>query len=195
MRYQGVKFKTEMVKKEVPNDPRIEALKYWARLFHHYGLAPPYEGGSYGNLSFRLQRGEDPFIITGSKIGLKDKLSADCFAKVLSCNLKKGIVYAAGIKEPSSETLLHFAIYRERRDVNAVFHGHSKEILNSVSKLKIPETTKEEPYGTVELVQKVLEILDGKFFLVMKNHGFISLGRTIKEAGKLTFEMYRRCFP
>jgi L-fuculose-phosphate aldolase len=186
-----VKFITEIIGKEVPQDPRIEELKYWCGEFHRLNLAPPYKGGSLGNLSFRLKTDEDPFIITGSRVGLKDKLSDDCFVTVHSCDLEEGIVFARGIKEPSSESRLHFAIYNRRKDVNAIFHGHSEKILACSDKLNIPETKQKAPYGSIELVQSVLEILDDEFFLVMKDHGFISLGKTMKEAGEYTLEMYK----
>jgi len=191
--YQGIKFRVEVVNRKIPEDKRLEELKYWCKEFHRLNLAPPYEGGSYGNLSFRFKDGEDAFIITGSRIGLKDKLSNECFVKVLSCDLDKGVVYTSGVREPSSESMLHFAIYHHRKDVNAIFHGHCQEILSHASRLKISETKKEEPYGTIELVQRVLEILNDESFLVMKNHGFISLGKTMKEAGELTLQIHRRC--
>ncbi|MBU1036460.1 class II aldolase/adducin family protein [Patescibacteria group bacterium] len=193
MTYQGVKFKTKMLGSEIPQDLRLEGLKDWCKKFHHYNLAPPYEGGSYGNLSFRLQDGQDQFIITGTKIGLKNELADDCFVRIQSCDLEKGTVYAHGMREPSSESMLHFAIYHQRKDVNAIFHGHCQKILSKASKLKITETVKEEPYGTVELVQGVLDILNDKSFLIMKEHGFISLGKNIKEAGELALQMYKKC--
>lgn len=188
-----VKFRTEIIGREVPKDPRIEELKYWCSEFHRLNLAPLYKGGSLGNLSFRLKKYEDSFIITASRIGLKDKLSEDCFVTVHSCDLEKGIVFARGTREPSSESRLHFAIYNQREDVNAVFHGHSREILSCADKLKVPETKQKAPYGSMKLVQSALEILGYKFFLVLKGHGFISLGKTMKEAGELTLQMYKRC--
>ncbi|MCK5535023.1 class II aldolase/adducin family protein [bacterium] len=193
MIYQGIKFKTKIINKEIPKHPGLEELKYWCREFHKFHLAPPYSGGSYGNLSFRVKKGEDSFIITGSKIGLKEKLSDDCFVKVLSSNLKAETIFISGIKEPSSESKLHLAIYRQRKDINAIFHGHCKKILSNADRLKIPQTQKEELYGTMELVQRVLEILDDKSFLIMKNHGFISLGKTMEKAGKLALEIHKKC--
>jgi len=188
-----VKFRTEIIGRKVPKDPRIEELKYWCSEFHRLNLAPLYKGGSLGNLSFRLKKCEDSFIITASRIGLKDKLSEDCFVTVHSCDLEKGIVFAHGTREPSSESRLHFAIYNQREDVNAVFHGHSREILSCADKLKVPETKQKAPYGSMKLVQSALELLGYKFFLVLKGHGFISLGKTMKEAGELTLQMYKRC--
>jgi len=191
--YQGVKFKTETLSGEIPKDQRMKELKHWCKEFHEHNLAPPYEGGSYGNLSFRLRSGEEQFVITGSRISLKNGLLDDCFVRVSSCDLEKRIVYVYGIREPSSESMLHFEIYRQRKDVNAIFHGHSQEILSCSDKLNLPKTTKEEPYGTPQLVQRVLEALGNKYFLIMKNHGFIALGKTMKQAGGFTLQVLERC--
>ena len=97
--------------------------------------------------------------------------------------MREFTVYATGTRHPSSESMLHYAIYRQRPDVNAVFHGHCSELLQSATLLGITETEKKEPYGTIELVNSVLKISEKDNFLIMKKHGFISLGNSIKEAG------------
>lgn len=193
MAYGGVKFKTVRLDKKAPSDPRLKELKYWCGKFHDYNLAPPYEGGSYGNLSFRVKKGSDEFIVTGSRIGLKDSLLNKCFVRVSRVDLDKGLVYSRGIKEPSSESLLHFAIYRKRKDVNAIFHGHSKEILCSAGKLKMRRTKTKEPYGTLKLVKSVLKILGNKNFVIIKGHGFISMGKTMSRSGREALKAYNRC--
>ncbi len=193
MSYQGVKFRTEMIDQEAPSDCRLEELKKWCTVFHEKGLAPPYEGGSCGNLSFRIKEGELPFIITGSRIGIKLDLKNDCFVIVVSCDLENKITKVKGTRDPSSEAMLHFAIYQKRPDVNAVFHGHCREISSNAKRLGIPVTKKEEHYGTLELVKRVLDILDKNPFLEMKNHGFISMGKTMEEAGELALKMCKRC--
>lgn len=65
-----VKFRTEIIEKKIPQDPRIEELKYWYKEFDLFNLTPLYKGGSLGNLSFRIKSGEDSFIVTGSRIDL-----------------------------------------------------------------------------------------------------------------------------
>ena len=184
MAYKGVKFKTVRLDKKIPVGSKVKELKYWCAKFHEYNLAPAYQGGSYGNLSFRIKKNSDEFIITGSKIGLKDSLANKSFARVSAVDLDKGIVYSHGAKKPSSESMLHFAIYNKRKDVNAIFHGHCKEILCSASRLKIAETSKKEPYGTLKLVKSVLKPLGKKNFIVMKGHGFISMGKAMSQAGR-----------
>ncbi|MDO9578479.1 MAG: DUF559 domain-containing protein [Candidatus Cloacimonadales bacterium] len=181
--YQGVKFKTNFIYKTPPIHEDIEELKNWCRIFHEKNLAPPYPGGSFGNLSFRTRM--NTFIITGSRIGLKCSLIADCFVEVFDCDSRKKELNVVGLREPSSETMLHAAIYQKRPDVRAIFHGHSPELLQNAKRLHIPETKEEKPYGTIELVESVLEIIDKNNLIMMKNHGFIAVGSSMAEAGEL----------
>jgi len=188
-----VKFKTEFIDNKVPQDPRVDELKYWSNKFQDLNLTPLYKKISLGNLSFRLKENADPFIITASALALKDHLTDDSFVTVYSCDLKEEIVYASGTREPSSESRLHFAIYNQRKDVNAVFHGHSDKILYYADRLKITTTKQFEDYGSAELVKSVLEVLNDDLFLVMKNHGFLALGKNMEAAGELALQMHRKC--
>ena len=114
------------------------------------------------------------------------------FSRVESVDLEKGIVYAHGKNKPSSEAMLHYSIYKARPEINAIFHGHYDDFERLSEKLGIPVTKKEEPYGTMQLVDRVIDILDDHKFLQMKNHGFIALGEDMDEAGNLTLEMYEK---
>ncbi len=189
----GVKFATEFLSTAVPADIRLEELKTWCAEFHRRNFAPPYGEFSQGNLSFRLRPGENTFVISGSQVGWKDSLTDDRFVTVHRCDLERGMVYASGTRDPSSESMFHFAIYRERNDVHAVFHGHSREILKCVNKLHLPETREKAPYGSIELVRSVMEVLGDADFILIRKHGFVSLGATMKEAGERAIETHRLC--
>jgi ribulose-5-phosphate 4-epimerase/fuculose-1-phosphate aldolase len=189
----GVKFATEFLSAAVSADARLEELKAWCAEFHKRNFAPPYGEFSQGNLSFRVRPTEDAFIISGSQVGWKDSLTDDRFVTVHCCDLEKGIVFASGTRDPSSESMLHFAIYLARKDIQAVFHGHSREILKCVNKLNIPETREKAPYGSIELVRSVMEVLGDANFILIRKHGFISLGATMKEAGERAIETHRLC--
>ncbi len=193
MVYEGIKFKTKKIEEDLPNDSRIDRLKYWCNIFHEKGLAPPYEGGSYGNLSFRLNNSENFFIITASQSGLNESQTNDRFVTVSYVDLKAGIVYFKGIREPSSEAILHYVIYQARPDVQAVFHGHCEKISRNAKKLGLPITSKEEPYGTIDLAERVLETLNDFYFLEMKNHGFLSFGKSLDEAGNQALKFFEKC--
>ena len=193
--YIGIKFATQKLGTRVPNDPRLERLKYWCGIFDKNKLAPPYEGGSFGNLSFRVEREKNTLIITASQSGLGESTEDDCFVTVPKIDFEKGIVYAIGIRNPSSEVMVHYAIYCARPEIQAIFHGHCSQISRNANKMGIPTTLKEEPYGTVALVERVLEILGNNSFLEMKNHGFLSLGGSLDEAGNRALKFLKKCKP
>ncbi|MFA6254782.1 MAG: class II aldolase/adducin family protein [Patescibacteria group bacterium] len=193
MVYPGVKFKTEFIKKQAPQDPRIIELIKWCQDFHQSNLAPVYDGCSAGNLSFRLKEGENIFIITGAGLKAKEDLTNQSFVKIFNCDFERKIIQAEGVMEPSSETMLHFALYQKRVEVNAIFHGHCQQILAQAKKLNIPQTKKEAPYGSLELVRQALSILENNNFLVLKNHGFIALGKDMTEAGQLALAFQKKC--
>jgi ribulose-5-phosphate 4-epimerase/fuculose-1-phosphate aldolase len=88
--------------------------------------------------------------------------------------------------------MLHWVIYRKRKDVNAIFHGHYGKILRYSRELSLPSTLKNEPYGTIELAKRVLDILDDHDFLIMKDHGFISLGKDMDKAGGQVLRIYKK---
>lgn len=195
MSYEGVKYKTKFVSEIIPEDNRIDELRKWCRIFHEKDLAPYYPGGSHGNMSFRIKKeGDETFIITAARTNFAEELPREAFFTIHDVDLEKAIVYASGAKnrEASSETMLHYAIYRERPDVMAILHGHCKAITQN-SGIPGIVTTKEfvEP-GTAKVVDSVLEILDGHNFIEVKDHGFMSLGKSIEEAGKLAMEMLER---
>jgi L-fuculose-phosphate aldolase len=177
--YTGVKFKTVFLEKSIVKNEKIKELVKWCNRFAKLGLSPKYGDGSAGNLSFRTEKG---FIITGSRTDFS-AIKENEFTEVLECNADKKEVCVIGLKEPSSEAFLHFSVYKERKDVNAVFHVHDNAVLKA--NLNLPTTEKEQPYGTLELVNEVLKVLDNNNYIVIKNHGVLALGKTIEEAGEL----------
>lgn len=189
--YKGVKFESHQVGKEIPQDPRIPCLSEWGKTFHRQNLAPPYDGGSYGNLSFRVEKSGNIFIITASQSSLNDSDLRN-FVKVENVLLREGNVLYNGVKKPSSESMLHYAIYNMRLDVHVVMHGHSARISSNADRLGIPITKTEREYGTIGLVNEVLGILDGNYIIEMKNHGFVAMGREINETGDLVLKILER---
>lgn len=184
-KYSGIKFETVFLQKRAPKNPCIKELVFWCKKFSQTGIAPVHGAGSYGNLSARTENG---FIITGTGTDL-GKIAEKDFAEVLSVSENK--VEAAGLIAPSSESLLHHAIYSARPDVNAVFHGHDTGVAEGAGKPGIPVTEKEAPYGTRELAVEAKKLCMHDYF-VLKNHGIVSLGKTMKEAGERAVNMHER---
>lgn len=182
--YVGTKFRTVFASREPPHDKRVGEMVDWCRRLAKLGVV----GNTVGNLSFRSANG---FIInrTASDLG---SITRDEFVEVLRADIQERELTVAGAFEPSSESLVHAGLYEARPEVNAVFHGHDERLLQQAERLGLPVTQSEKPYGTPELVDQVLRIIDGHDFLVMRNHGFVSLGRTMHEAGTRVEEMLVR---
>lgn len=179
--YLGTKFTTVFVNNDTPKFNEIKELTNICRTFHKKQLTPIIDGFSAGNLSFRLCNTNE-FVITATGLSNKEKLNNDDFVHVLKCNQEKLIVEVNGTLSPSSETFMHYLIYSNNFNINAVFHGHNKEILKHATEIGLKSTEQEFEYGTYELANSVLSLAKTHKFFIIKNHGFVSCGSTMKEA-------------
>jgi ribulose-5-phosphate 4-epimerase/fuculose-1-phosphate aldolase len=182
----GVKFETVFLSKNPPDDNRTDQLIYWCRRFDKLGLAPK----SAGNLSFRTKEG---FIITATGVELR-AVEKDNLVEVQKVEMKEGriLVHVKGKVVPSKESVLHRGVYDLRPEINAVFHTHDQLVLESTDKLKLPCTEGEQPRGSYELakeVQRILGLSTGARYLVLRNHGVVSMGESMEEAGRLAEDM------
>jgi L-fuculose-phosphate aldolase len=189
MKEGKIRFNTTFASNEVPSDNRIKELKEWCESFQKNDLTPEIEGNYTGNLSFRTESG---FIITASGLKNKENLFDDCFVHVKNYDKLSNTVYVEGKSQPSSEAVMHFLIYQNRPEVNSIFHGHSDIIIEKAEKLKLPVTKIEHQPGSKELAEEVLRALKDNNLIIIKNHGFISLGKTMKEAGEQALETSKR---
>ena len=189
MKEGKIRFNSIFVSAEVPSDARIDELKEWSERFQRNGLTPEIEGNYTGNLSFRSKEG---FVITASGLKSKENRSNNYFVYVKNYDEQSNTVYIEGSRQPSSEAVMHFLIYKTRKELNAIFHGHNDAIIMNAEKLGFPVTEKEHEPGTIELAKDVLRVLGDKKLIVLKNHGFVSLGKTMKEAGELALATLKR---
>lgn len=200
-----MEFKTKMIGDDGLRDIRITDLIRIARGLHKRGLSLPWtqpdENNSYGSLSFRCYpyvQGANSFVINASSINLIDYCEFNQFVKVEKVDFQNGIIYAIGTRKPSFESEIHAAIYQRRPRVNAVIHGNCSPVPGYAKKFKIPVTRKEAPVGTLELVERILEVLDEysvleeRLVLEVRNHGFITMGRTIGNAESYTWDLLKQ---
>lgn len=181
-RYEGVKFITNCRGNDFIVDDGLEELHYWVNLQAELGLAPVHNEGAYGNHSYRYDK--DSFVIT--KTGMKPELALDAqdYCLVSYDSQEDGFNYY-GTSKPSSECFLHFLIYERFSEINCVMHGHSLPLNRYGLEMNIPVTNHEYPYGTRELANAALEILEKEDDLILlKNHGFVAVGDSIGEAGR-----------
>lgn len=146
--------------------------------------------GKSGNISERF-KGEngDIIAITPTLKSLSDLNEEDIVLVDFDGNsLTKG--------KPSSEVNMHLEIYKKRPDVNAIVHTHSPYVTGfafSDKKIKRMEGFGEikNPYlsdieyekpGSDELAEKASEGLGQEDVLVLKKHGVVCVGESLKEA-------------
>ncbi|MCK4358517.1 MAG: class II aldolase/adducin family protein [Candidatus Cloacimonetes bacterium] len=193
--YIGIKFQTLFLEKDIPQFSQINELKKWGKKFSEMGFIPHYKNekesdrlSSAGNLSFRNNNG---FIITASYSDLANLRDED-FVEVKNVELNRKKIWVNGRKDPSSESMLHYTIYQKRSDINAIFHGHCKELLENFIELGLKSTVYSAPYGSLKLVNSVIEVLGNENFLIMKDHGFLSLGESPEEAGSIILNINKK---
>ncbi|HHW41444.1 MAG TPA: class II aldolase/adducin family protein [Syntrophomonadaceae bacterium] len=102
-----------------------------------------------------------------------------------------------GRLRPSSEVMLHTAIYRRRQDVNGIIHTHSPfASVFAVNRKEIPPVLDEvaqliggsvqvaeyAPPGTPELADFAVSALRDRQAVLLANHGMVGVGRNLKEA-------------
>jgi L-ribulose-5-phosphate 4-epimerase len=174
--YVGTKFRTLFARREAPVDPQILELIGWCHRLAGLGLAP----GGAGNLSLRRPPG---FVVSRTAADL-GTITAEEFVQVLSVDLDRPEVEVVGLFEPSSESLMHAALYAARPGVQTIFHGHDDRLLAHADRLGIPATLREQPYGTPEVAREVLELAGEPELFVIRNHGFVSVGQSMREAGE-----------
>ena len=160
-----------------------ELIKY-GRIAGEKNMTP----GISGNISARF---EDKFLITtsGSANGyLEDNELV--LIEYDGNSLEEG-------KKPSSEKMLHVEYYRQRPDVNFIFHMHSPYLSTfSACNKALDEPLMPENIfyfgqiplaeyglpGSWDLVEKTAKYFQEYNVILMANHGMISVGKTAKEA-------------
>jgi hypothetical protein len=163
-----------------------------------------YGGAGYGNVSARIlpwnaDRGERPFLVTGTQTSDRRDVSLDSFCVVRSWSIPRNRVVSFGPILPSSESMTHGAVYDLSPAIRFVFHAHCPVIWRRASLLRIPTTDPAVPYGTPEMAREVSRLwrtsslLDLRIF-VMGGHedGVVVFGRTAEEAGEVMLRFLAR---
>jgi len=186
--YIGRKFKTEFIGESFELEEGIsEEFLKTCRILDLRGLAP----GTTGNVSLRVDGGM--LIKAGGKpLG---RLTGDDIILVLEYDQKTNTAKVKGKFEPSSETPMHYLVYKNFPEVNAIVHAHDPLVLKNselVERLKIKTTAREIPYGTLELAKEVIGRLKESRYVFIKNHGSIATGKNLKDAMDLMLQIHRK---
>ncbi len=139
--------------------------------------------GSGGNLSI-INRERDLVAITPSGLDYFDTTTDD----IVICDIQGKV--ADGHRKPSSEIHFHLGLYAHRQDIGAVVHTHSvyattlaclhREIpavhyLVGFAGHKVP-LAPYATFGTPELAQAIIGVIDNNNAVLMANHGLVAVG-------------------
>lgn len=147
-----------------------------------------------GNFSVR-DKETGCIVITPTGMDRAEMLPED----VVVIDMQGRVVEALTGKKPTSESMMHIAVYKARPDVGAIVHTHSKNATAfAVMNKPIPAIVYElfllgckkgyipvAPYGrpgTKELAQSVLKPLEISDVALMQAHGVIAVAKDLKEA-------------
>ncbi len=188
--YSGVKFHYIQKSPQVPESKALANLNHWAWLFAEFGLAPLHRQGAYGNFSCR--KNDNTFFISSSGMVPEQKFSAEKYCLIRYCDKDQLTIEYHGKSPPSSETLMHYLIYQRRPDINVILHGHNTLLLENRKQLNLQQTSIYHSYGTKELATAASCLAEKENFFIIKNHGFVALGKEINATGQHTLDMLKR---
>jgi L-fuculose-phosphate aldolase len=159
------------------------------RELHNHGLVR----GTSGNISARI-RGTDTFLIKPSGARMEALKPEELVLVDLQGNKVRGE------SNVSMETLMHAAIYRIRKDAQAVVHSHAPiATAFGIAKMEILPLQIEmfmllpkgvplvpfKPPGSKALAEAVQKKITNYDALILENHGIVTVGSTIEEACSL----------
>ncbi len=188
-----------------PHD--YEELESWRKTLYNLRLIGEYlpEKIGYGNLSQRkdyssfLTNKDVQFIITGTQTGGLPELKGEHYTRVIDIDIRKLKIVVHGPLEASSESLTHAAIYQANPQIQAIFHIHSLFLWESMLKHNLPSTAADIPYGTLEMAQATIDLVDnhtqGLFAMQGHREGIVAYGKNLEETGKLILELHDRFSP
>lgn len=174
--YVGRKFQTKFVCAKVSEEILVEKILEASHSLNDLGLTP----ANGGNLSARTKDGM--LITVGGKN--KGELKTGDVVEVVSFDFEELVAKVRGVKEPSSETPMHWLIYERYPKINVVVHAHDYSVVEDLEKarrLKLTFTKKQHPYGTLEQAREVAHALLNADYVVILNHGVLSVGANLDE--------------
>ena len=173
----------------------LEELISTAQALSHLGL----NVNKSGNVSVRY---EDGFFITPTGLDYDLLRPEDMVWVPLGESVSEA--QSVGKRRPSSEWMMHSAVYSQRPDVEAIVHTHSLYATAlACQNLPIPpfhymvaaaggdtiEVVPYETFGSLALARAVARGLIERDACLMEHHGVMAVGKTLKKALSLANEV------
>lgn len=154
-----IKYRLDHHDNDLASTIDISQINAWRSLLYRLKLigqsVDQYHGLGYGNISQRLHRNQQQFLISGTQTGHLQVLQRNHFAIVEKASPIHNTLSSRGSCKPSSEALTHASIYRHDPSAQAVIHVHCPEIWRHTHDLQLPHTRADIAYGSVEMAGAV----------------------------------------
>lgn len=170
------------------SDIRAEMCSTIEELYRHSLIT-----ATGGNVSARTSDNPEHAWITPKGL-FKGDLSPEVMVRID----REGRPVYAGVREPSSEFLIHTALLRARPDIQAVVHCHAPKATTLVNANLpfLPISTEAAflanigriPFivpGTQELADALVSALGQGWAVLMQNHGLIVAARSLRRAADI----------
>jgi hypothetical protein len=176
--YSGIKFTCKISGKiSVPDSQTKEYLSLDSSLKKF--LSPL---KNEGNMSMRIKQG---FIIKGAGEKMTE-LNERSLSHIIKVDESSFTLTAEG-KTPSSESFLHYLIYKSQPKINLILHFHDDALLEALQKRDFCRISP-LPYGSMELARAASKPKEN--IILLENHGFILKAGSAEELLKRVGELY-----
>jgi ribulose-5-phosphate 4-epimerase/fuculose-1-phosphate aldolase len=158
---------------------------------------------TYTHLSVRSAEGDSfyiyPFGFLFHEVEPENLLKVSLKGKVL-----EGVEYAYN----ETAYIIHGPVYKERPDINAIFHIHTPEIaaVSTCEKGLLPlsqwalhfyNKIAYHNYNSLNLQdeqsKQIVKDLEKKYVMLLRSHGSVTCGKTIQEAMFYTYHLQKAC--
>lgn len=181
--------------KKRPSIKLANEMILWGKIMGHLRMVPHVAGkGWAGNIAFREN---DAVWVTSAGCIIDNIKIGDIIGITEKDN--KIVFWGYTDKKPTSEWEIHWGVFKKRHDINIILHGHdplaleTAEKLNEIYSNEVALTKRITEAGSPEFRDEMLEIATNtNSYLIGRNHGFFSLGKTFNDAGALALEFRSR---
>jgi hypothetical protein len=190
-----IKYHLKHINKPLPPTIDFSELNSWRSIMiklELIGQNPArYEGLGFGNISQRLSKTSQSFIISGTQTGHLNPLGNNDFCIVQTADPKTNTLISEGPCKPSSEALTHASVYLEASESQAIIHTHCPSIWKNSKQLQLACTDREIAYGTPEMADAVTQLIDtqqfnsgGIFSMLGHKDGIVTFAPTLRQASE-----------
>lgn len=171
------------------------------RLFAHYG----FDEGIAGHITVRDPEFTDTFWVNPFGFYFGNL----CVSDLIRVDMDGNIIEGKHNKLNKAAFIIHSKIHHSRPDVNAVAHSHSiyGRIFSATGQMLRPLTIEATPFyndhvlftemgGVVNQIEEgdlIANALEKKKAMILRNHGLLTVGKTVDEATWWFIAMERSC--